>query len=85
MLQKTIARTINDARVRTIKAIELKDNEEIRNINNAIDRDSEQGLRWTRVSVMNPTIGCRIAWYFHSIGYLTEYNETTKYLTVSWE
>lgn len=85
MLQATIARTLNDARLRTIDAIELKDNEEIRNINNAIDRDSDQGLRWTRVSVMNPTIGCRIAWYFHSIGYLAEYNETTKYLTVSWE
>ena len=85
MLQATIARTLNDARVRTIKAIETKDNEDIRNINDAIDRDSEQGLRWTRVSVINPTIGCRIAWYFHSIGYLAEYNENTKYLTVSWE
>ena len=85
MLQATIARTLNDARVKTTQAIESKDREEIQNINNAIDRDSEQGLRWTRVSVMNPTIGCRIAWYFHSIGYLAEYNDTTKYLTVSWE
>jgi len=85
MMHTNSARTLNDAMVRTIKAIETKDSEEIQNINNAIDRDAEQGMRWTRVSVMNPTIGCRIAWYFHSIGYLAEYNETTKYLTVSWE